>query len=127
MGHSGSVEFTGIDKLAQAMGQHDRAVQRVILGQFKFAEGEATTYAKQNAPWTDRTGNARAGLHSETLVGPGATSFELIVAGSVFYQIFLETRFSGKYAIIMPTINYIGALLMNRIQSSLSKMGGVTT
>jgi len=102
---------------------HDRQVQRVILGQFKYAEGEATTYAKTNAPWTDRTGNARAGLHADTIVGPGATSFELVVAGSVFYQIFLETRFSGKYAIIMPTVNHIGHLLMQRIQSSLDQMG----
>lgn len=123
MAASGSVEFSGIDKLAAAMQDHDRKVQRMILGQFKYAEGEATSFAKVNAPWVDRTGNARAGLHSETLVGPGATSFELIVAHSVFYGIFLERRFSGRNAIILPTINYIGAVLIGRIQDSLSKMG----
>lgn len=124
MGHSGSVEFSGIDKLAQAMQVHDRQVQRVVLGEFMRAGDEGTAFAKINAPWTDRTGNARAGLHSDVQVLDQGRTFELIIAGSVFYQIFLETRFSGKYAIIMPTINHIGKLLMDRIQADLGKMGG---
>lgn len=122
MGRSGSVEFSGIDKLAETIGVHDRKVQRVVLGQFKRAEDEAVTFAKINAPWTDRTGNARAGLHAETLVGEGARTFELVVAHSVFYGLWLEVRFSGKFAIIMPTINYIGMILMDRIASSINQI-----
>jgi len=122
-----SVEFTGIDKLAAAIGENDRKIQRVVLGIFIKSEDDAVTYAKTNAPWTDRTGNARAGLHAKTVVADQGKAFELIVAGSVFYQIFLETRFSGKYAILLPTVNYIGGIIMQRIQSALSQMEGVVT
>ena len=120
MVRKGSVTFDGFDKLATHMEEHDRKVKRVVLGHFLRASDEATAYAKTNAPWTDRTGNARAGLHSSVDIQPN--SFELIVAGSVFYQIFLETRFSGRYAIILPTVNHIGGILMQRIQASLNQM-----
>jgi hypothetical protein len=59
--------------------------------------------ARQNAPWEDRTGNARSGLmgFSEDL----ARDFVLIyLTHSMFYGKYLEYSNGGKYAIIMPTI-----------------------
>jgi hypothetical protein len=123
MARSGKVTMTGLDKLETAIQDHDRKVKKVVLGQFLRAEGEAVAYAKQNAPWTDRTGNARAGLFAKTNVLDGANSFELVVAHSVHYGIWLEVRFSGKYAIIQPTVDYIGQVLISRIGSSLSRIG----
>jgi hypothetical protein len=46
----------------------------------------------------------------------------MIVAHSVSYGIWLEVRFSGKYAIIKPTIDYIGPILMDRIASAISRI-----
>lgn len=122
MGRSGSVEFSGVDVLAKSIEQHDRVVKRAILGVFKYTEGDAVTYAKSNAPWTDRTGNARAGLHSGTNILNGGNSFELFLAHSVYYGFWLEVRFSGKFAIIMPTINVIGTLLVQRLADTISKL-----
>ena len=42
--------------------------------------------------------------------------------GFIKYGIWLEIRFSGKFAILMPTINYIGAQLISRIASSINRM-----
>lgn len=116
------VTMTGIDKLANAIEQHDRKVKRVIAGQFLYHRDVATSFAKQNAPWTDRTGNARSGLHSTVNVIEQGKAFELLVAHTVYYGIWLEVRFSGKFSIIMPTVNYVGALMLERIASSIQRM-----
>lgn len=117
-----SIRMTGLDSLAKAIDAHDRKVKRVMAGQFLRAEQEAPGFMKLNAPWTDRTGNARAGLHAKLNIENRGEAFELIFAGTVYYQIFLEARFSGKFAIIMPTVNYFGGLLMDRIASSIDRM-----
>lgn len=117
-----SIKFTGVDALAKSIAAHDLKVKRVIAGQFKYAESEATTFAKLNAPWTDRTGNARSGLHAKMNVINQGEAFELIMAHTVNYGIWLEVRFSGKYAILMPTLNYIGDQLISRIASSINKL-----
>ena len=120
---SGKVTLTGVDSMARSIQEHDRKVKRVMGGIFLQGESTATTFAKNNAPWTDRTGNARSGLFSKASFGPEENFYcELLVAHSVFYGIFLEARFSGKYAIIMPTVNYMGPILMQRIASAISAM-----
>ncbi|QGJ90058.1 hypothetical protein HWC80_gp017 [Mycobacterium phage Indlulamithi] len=116
------VQFTGVGALANSIQQHDLKVKRVIAGQFLYAKDEAVGFAKLNAPWTDRTGNARAGIHGDVKVINQGEAFELLLAHTVYYGIWLEVRFSGRYAILMPTINYIGALLLQRIASSIQKM-----
>jgi hypothetical protein len=117
-----SIKITGVDKLAEAIRVHDRKVKKVIAGNFVYHANEATTFAKLNAPWTDRTGNARSGLFTDVNVINGGQAFEMILGHSVPYGIWLEVRFSGKYAIIMPTMNYIGALMLARIASDIQKM-----
>lgn len=119
----GNVYVTGFDVLTRNVEGHDRHIKKVILAHMIRAESESTTYAKQNAPWTDRTGNARAGLFSKARAVNGGESFELIVAHSMSYGLWLEIRFSGKYAIIQPTIDHIGPILMKRIGDTLLKMG----
>lgn len=119
---SPAVTFSGVDKLAQAIGQHDKTVKRAIAYRFQKAKPESEDYAKANAPWTDRTGNARAGLHATVSSEESGNIFELLMAGSVFYQVFLETRWNGKYAILMPTINWIGAKIMAEIGDEIEKL-----
>ncbi|AMB17234.1 hypothetical protein SEA_WEISS13_20 [Mycobacterium phage Weiss13] len=120
---SAQIKITGIDQMALAMKEHDQKVKRAMAFEFKRAEPLATSYAKKNAPWTDRSGNARAGLHAKARSIDAGNAFDLTMAHSVFYGIFLETRWSGKYAILLPTINYIGKILMQRIESRLGKLG----
>lgn len=114
--------MTGVDKLANAIEQHDLRVKRVIAGQFLYHRAVATDFAKTNAPWTDRTANARAGLHSKVETSNDNTTFDLIVAHTVYYGLWLEVRFSGKFGIIMPTVNYVGSLMLDRIASSIQRL-----
>lgn len=61
--------------------------------------------ARQNAPWTDRTGNARSGLFSVVeAASRDLVHIYLSHGHTVYYGIFLELSRGGRYKIIMPTI-----------------------
>ena len=66
------------------------------------AERKLENYAKQNAPWTDRSGRARLGLNSYTEKTP--FGYRLIIAHGVDYGIWLELAHEKKYAILNETI-----------------------
>lgn len=59
------------------------------------------TFANQNAPWTDRTTDARQGLSGEPFAENGIVGASIV--HSVPYGIWLENRFERRYAIIGPT------------------------
>lgn len=111
------------EKIAGLIKETDQRVKRIITGQFMYHADLATAHAKVNAPWQDQTGNARAGLHSGVNIGMTQEFWELYLAHSVFYGIYLETRWSGKYQIISPTIVFIGKLIINRMSSVFDKIG----
>lgn len=104
----------------------DSKFDRVVTAQMLYHRNEMTKYARDNAPWNDITGNARSGLHTEFSVQATASGsnkeWQLILAHSVYYGIYLETRWSGRYAIIEPTVNVIAPLLFNRLSETFSKM-----
>lgn len=59
-------------------------------------------YARDHAPWTDRTGHARQRLTgSQMRVAKG---YELKLAHGVDYGIWLELAHEKRFAIIQPTI-----------------------
>lgn len=63
---------------------------------------EALEYAQENAPWEDRTGDARAGLDVDVRWEGDVIVWEM--SHGVDYGLYLETRWNGEYAIIMPTL-----------------------
>lgn len=66
---------------------------------------EIENYMKTQAPWTDRTGNARQGLHTEVnhVVG---SMVEIVLSHGVSYGIWLEIRHAGAYAIVNPALDH---------------------
>lgn len=70
---------------------------------FEHFEAVAETRMRQNAPWTDRTGNARNGLMAKHDATP-MVKHELTLYHSIPYGFWLEVRWSGRYAIIGPTM-----------------------
>jgi hypothetical protein len=78
---------------------------------------EGAAWMRGNAPWTDRTGRARAGLHVDVLESPGVLA-ELVFShdDSLEYPVWLELANGGRYAIIAPAIDHFGPLLMRDIQ-----------
>ena len=63
---------------------------------------EALEFAKEQASWEDRTGDAREGLDTDVSRHGNTIIWELF--HTVPYGVWLETIQNGKFAIIMPTL-----------------------
>lgn len=100
----------------------DLAVAATVLRQSHIAEG----WMKENAPWTDRTANARAGLKAVT-EHVSKVHHTIWLSGSVPYQIWLEVRFAGKYAIIGPALLDQGKKLMRTLTKLIERLNGGLT
>lgn len=57
-------------------------------------------WMKTNAPWTDRTTDARTGLAAD--VEQEGDAWRVVLHGGVDYQFWLETRWNGRFAVIGP-------------------------
>jgi hypothetical protein len=98
-------------KYTQAIFQSGRRVA------YEQAE-DMENYAKANAPWTDRTGDARERLHATVEeTGPIGT---IVLAHGVDYGIWLEVRFGGVNSIIPQTIDVYGPIVMRSLQNMIN-------
>lgn len=77
-----------------------------VVDEFARGAEEIEWTAQMNAPWSDITGAARAGLIAEVYNDWGVAVIEL--AHSVDYGIWLELIQDGRFAIIMPTLEALG-------------------
>jgi hypothetical protein len=68
---------------------------------------EAEQYAKENAPWTDRTSAARRELHGYVIDNEKEIGFG--VAHRVDYGPALEEANDGQYAILRPTVDHFAS------------------
>lgn len=77
--------------------------------------------ARDNAPWTDRTGHARQRLTGTSLVV--ANGYKLRLAHGVDYGIWLELAHEKRFAIIQPTILADSGEIMEGFQRLLERLG----
>ena len=62
-------------------------------------------YMKQQAPWTDRTGNARQGMYARVHHTP-KVSIRMDLDHSMWYGKYLGYHHAGRFAIVLPTRDY---------------------
>lgn len=93
----------------------------------KFAgtsAGQLESYAKKNARWKDRTGDARRRLKGD--YERTKTGYQLSLAHGVKYGIWLELAMERRYAIIEETIEKVGQdEIMPAFKGFLDKLGGM--
>ena len=87
---------------------------------FDAMEATATSYARANAPWTDQTGNARNGLFATHRAEP-MVRHQLITYHTMPYGVWLEVRWSGRYAVIGPTMFHIAPLLAANVAAAVNR------
>jgi hypothetical protein len=95
----------------------DKYTQAIFSASAQVAEAKARemeTWAKTNAPWTDRTGAARRGL-SATVEG-SRDNTTIVLRHGVEYGLWLEVANGGRFAIIAQAIDIFGASLMDELQ-----------
>lgn len=100
-----SISFTGLDQMDRNLVNYQRQVEHTPYRIAQYFAPQLETYAKENANWVDRTGNARQALYAVAVnVAPG-TAIIYLVHG-MEYGVFLELKYQGRYAIIARTLAY---------------------
>lgn len=77
-------------------------ISRALVAIMAYHSKQSQANMRTNARWTDRTSNARNGLFTQPF--SEHPRYGYVLAHRVDYGIWLEVRWSGKYAIINPTI-----------------------
>lgn len=100
------------EDLAAAVQAYGDRVQAAVLA---LAQGLAQMMQdemRSQAPWTDRTGNARGGLFCQAeAAASDLVTIYLSHGHSVEYGVWLELANGGRYQVIMPTIeNNLGEI-----------------
>lgn len=118
--------FEGLEGGAFAM-RHLRDVvvpEGMAAGATQLAE-DMQAHARKHAPWTDRTGDARAGLTAEPEMDGGTA--RVVLAHGVPYGIWLENRFNGRYAVVGPTMEVFstvaGRIMAGGVKAALQGRG----
>lgn len=98
--------------------QYASEVRKAVISLLDYYAALVEAEAKTNAPWVDRTGNARQGLRGWVQENPDAV--RLILQHSIVtYGVFLELKNGGRYAIILPTLEARYGELMNDLRRLL--------
>lgn len=96
------------------------SVDDAMSALMKYESHKVEGYMRQNAPWSDRTTNARNGLFARAFSSDH--SHAIVCYHTMPYGIWLEVRWSGRYAIINPTIQAEGRRIMGDIRELLSRL-----
>ena len=95
-------------------------IDQVVSQVLEYHAPQVASYAKQNAPWKDQTGNARNGLDAKTY--RNGIKRGIVLFHQVPYGIWLEVRFDGRNAIIVPTIQHEGPEVMKTLDQALGRL-----
>lgn len=101
----------------------DRRLNRAIYGVCKYWDGPIEAHMKHNAPWKDRTTNARNGLFATAVMFKRGL-YGIILAHSVTYGIYLErgTRHMKARPIIIPTMERYGPKVTGTLRKILDRL-----
>lgn len=83
----------------------------VITKAVEFNANDGQNFMRDNAPWTDRTGNARQGLFGRSFKR-GQWGWTIVLFHSVPYGIWLEIAMDRKYKIVEPAWRRTGQQVM---------------
>ena len=111
-----SVDITGV---YSGLEKFNLLARNRVRNYFEDSSEELESYMKENAPWHDRTGNARRGLSADVSENINAIRIEL--SHSVDYGIFLEYAMEERFAILEPTARLKGPDVINGMKGLLNR------
>lgn len=94
--------YCDVSPIRRGLERFEKAATDAMKHACKETSGEMQEYAKANAPWRDRTGNARAGLKGSW--GMNQYVYYIKLAHSVSYGVYLELSMEKRFEIIAPTM-----------------------
>lgn len=105
------------DSLGAGLLAYGAAIPLIVIEVMREWGKDAVDLMQSEAPWQDRTGDARNLLGFSVDEDPLRPVVYLY--HGVSYGVWLEIRFNGDYAIIMPTIEQFGPDLIRRLEEAL--------
>lgn len=76
---------------------------RAAIGLYAHTEAKRMEgNAKRNAPWVDRTSNARNSIQGD--FGWQGSQAKIVLSGNMDYSVFLELAMEKRYSILAPTL-----------------------
>lgn len=108
------------DQITPRLKQMEPRLHAGLTAVMKMSAGRVQSDARANAPWQDQTGNARNGLMAKDYRETNA--FGVVLYHTMPYGIWLETRWSGRYQIINPTIQSHGPQVMSLVNKLLARI-----
>lgn len=118
---NGRVIWTS-DSLTHGLVWFKPNVERELSNQLSEFAKECEAYMKANAPWEDRTGDARSELTAAADGNEVKGTLGIVLAHGVDYGVFLEFKYGGRDAIIGPTMEVMGPQLMARMSGLLDRV-----
>jgi hypothetical protein len=94
------------------------AIRRGVRAIAQRRAPEIEAWMKAQAPWTDRSSNARQTLSAE-VEDIALDMVAILMQGGVEYFVFLELANGGRYAIIAPAIDQWGPIIWQDVQAML--------
>lgn len=109
-------------ELATAVERYGDRVLRAVAAIAQYTATAMQNDAKANATWTDRTGNARTGLFgtSEADFAAKVVTIYLSHGATIDYGRWLELANSGRYAVIMRTMQAHYEPLMQMLREAFA-------
>lgn len=98
-----TVQWQGREDINRNLMLYTAKVREALLNLAQYFAARMEEYAKTNAPWQDRTANARQSLYAHAFT-MAEEAVVIRLGHGVNYGIFLETRWAGKYSVLWPTI-----------------------
>lgn len=107
------LKFKGSD-LDKSLGRMSEKLGAVILMYSATKAEQIKAKMKNNRPWTDRTGAAKALLNTK-VSRPSPTIVRITLVHGVDYGIWLELANEKNYAIIAPTVRDEGPKVIKEL------------
>lgn len=116
----GEVSVKWTDDLGPGLNRAAAFVIPYVDAVLEHDSGESQNDMRVNAPWTDRTSNARNGLFAKAFVEGGEHGE--VLYHTMDYGIWLELANSGKYRIIWPSTLRAGRRVMKGLRELFRAM-----
>lgn len=108
------------DEITPRLSEIQARLEAGIFAVMSFNSSRVESHAKANAGWTDRTANARNALSAQAYSTGKVQG--IVLYHQMPYGIWLEVRWGGRYAIILPTIELFGPQIMAQIRGLLGNL-----
>lgn len=115
-------DLNGIDEVIKNLKNFVPRLKAALALDAENIAANMEAWAKNNAPWTDQTGDARDFI-KQTVKWTNADILMVSLSHNVNYGIYLELCNEGKYAILEKAIAEFGPKFMEGWQDVFKKLG----